>query len=348
MGDKLEIDNVFSDIFGDGSQSNAIHISYFCSSRGLLDLFWMSPNKTAFTVAVTDTNDRVTALAADYSRDGDKFYKHGFSFHPKPGKTLSDVEEIFSQVNNDIGRFKDSSYSDLKYDDSLENVNSWLSGYLKVTLPSIPETLTDTVTSPSFLFASYRDLRVHQIPMVTIASSEDHKIRIWSWNTWTGGSWIAYENLVEYQTNDGIKVIDLEKDLRWGPKDRGDNCIFDTIYEVKGISGITYYMARGVYTADGRNSGSVLLAFAINGTELNTEPTIFFNNETEYDRQKGPQYEISSGCEDCPVPYIKMNSDGTKLYIQHIGINKKNREVVTKRWDVFMFDGEHYIYKGIK
>src|ERR1043165_1244947 len=112
--------------------------------------------------------------------------------------------------------------------DSLRIANRNLSDYLKRTLPKIPELLIITPKLP--VDHTYSDRNGNWIPKMWLATSADTNIRIWTWDTWLGGSMPALTNIIEFRTKNGIQVIDLEEDRGWGPQDRGWNHVFDTIF----------------------------------------------------------------------------------------------------------------------
>ncbi len=286
------------------------------------------------------------------------------------GQTMQTLSKHLKFSIEEINRFVDSArysseiidsvtgktryyHPEGNYEDSLENESLELSNYLKTNLPQIQESLIDTVDIPRIHIASYRDGKVYSIPQMGIASSHDKKIRIWTWDTWTGGSMPFYCNVVEYSTRKGIKVVDLEHDLGWGPKDRGANNWFDTIYTTIGKDNIVYYLARATWRADGRTSGRGVYAFTIDDTVLNTCPRIFKDkNIDSFSGEDSIRCDIDASEYDCPPPLIKMNSNGSKLYIQHIAY-KKNKQgyekgYLTSKWEVYDFNGKYFEYKGIK
>jgi len=286
------------------------------------------------------------------------------------GQTMQTLSKHLKFSTEEITRFYDSSRSSIairdsvtgktmyyspdgNYEDSLEDASLELSNYLKVNLPKIPRSLLDIVEVPKIQIASYDDGKVYMIPQMGIASSHDKKMRIWTWDTWTGGSMPFYCNVVEYSTPKGIKVIDLEHDLDWGPRDRGANNWFDTIYSVVSTDNKVFYLARGTWRADGRTSGRSIYAFTVDDTVLNTCPRVFKDkNINSLSGEDSVRCDIDASEYDCPPPVIKMNSNGSKLYIQHIAY-KKNKQgyekgYLTSKWEVYDFNGKYFEYKGIK
>lgn len=285
------------------------------------------------------------------------------------GQTMLTLSKRMKLSIDEINRFVDSAryssefidsvtgktkyyYPDGNYEDSLENESLELSNYLKAYLPLISRSLKDTVDVPKIHIASYSDGKVYEIPQLGIASSHDKKMRIWTWDTWTGGSMPFYCNIVEYSTPHGIKVVDLEHDLGWGPKDRGANNWFDTIFSVTGDSNKTYYLARSTWKADVGTYGTGIYAFTIEDTILNTCPGIFKENESGLSDGGSFRCDIDASEYDCPPPKIKMNSKGDKLHIQHIAYKKDkkgyNRGYLTSKWKVYDFNGRYFHYIGIK
>lgn len=309
-------------------------------------------------------------MVTKYSYIGSLLFFISVAFPPSGvGQTMQTLSKHLKFSIEEINRLNDSTrYSSVtdsvtgktiyyhpegNYEDSLKNETLELSNYLKINLPKIQQSLIDTVDIPRIHIASYQDGKVYAIPQMGIASSHDKKMRIWTWDTWTGGSMPFYCNIVEYSTPKGIKVIDLEHDLDWGPRDRGANNWFDTIHSVVSTDKKVYYLARGTWRADGRTSGRSIYAFTIDDTVLNTCPRVFKDKDIDsFSGVDSIWCDIHAAEYDCPPPLIKMNSNGSKLCIQHIAYRKDkegyNRGYLTSKWEVYEFNGRYFEYKGIK
>jgi hypothetical protein len=247
---------------------------------------------------------------------------HGLAFS-QPSKDFE------TSVKTYLKKIEDNIHGDR---DSLEVANHNFSQYLKSVLPTITASLSPSFQSPS--------------EQLWIASSADQRMRIWSWNTYTGGSMPAITNIVEFKTASGIGTVDLQEDLGWGPKEGGGNHEFDTIYILKKAKK-KYYIAKGTWRADKQDVGAEVVAFEITDT-LNTDVKLFKIKRdtiiTEWDTL--PQSDMNAGGYNCPPPAVKMNSNGTVLKFQHIGWIK-NHDTLTSKWDVYEFDGKYFVYKGI-
>lgn len=89
--------------------------------------------------------------------------------------------------------------------------------------------LTDTAT------LSYPFTRSIEKKYVTIATSDDNLLRIYSWNTGLGGTMIRWDNLVQYKSGDEVKSAHHSLDMQLHPQDSTeseiDYCsLIDTIY----------------------------------------------------------------------------------------------------------------------
>jgi hypothetical protein len=332
---ELFTDNeAFSYILEQGDYANNVHLSYRCSSAAKYPPFWLSPAKSFFTVAVLDSNDAITSTAARYSLDRDIFFRYGYVYHPEPGKTFSDLKKTIMHSIDEIQRLKDSSDSD-----ELENANSWLEDYLTATLPRLPETLTDSISPPSYSVRAWYTHNIHYNPIMTIVSSSDNTMRIWTWNTLTGGSMPSMNHIIEYKTANGIKTDRVY--------DAGN---VDTIYTLSSKSGKKYYLVRSTWRGDGRHVGNGICAYSIDGEALTTN-SIFEvpKDNEEYDSrvENGLQFVISIGEQDCPIAGITFDGKSNKLFIQQIEFDdKENRGFLSSEWNVYKFNGEHFIYKG--
>ncbi len=281
-------------------------------------------------VPFINKDHEIDSTSQEYEEQGGMFFIGGERYYPKPGESLNDLNRMLGSADRKINLFVDSSREHTRhYDDSLWQVSAWLTDFLKATLPRIPRSMEADIDS-SWDYVSFENGGVQKYRFIWLASSPDHKMRIWTWDTWTGGSMPSFKNLAEYQTSTGIKVTDFESAE-----------VFDTIYSIAQPNGKTLYLPSGTWRGDGRNSGSGLYAFEINGENLNTDVRVFppvdtFNREYTSD--------FSASCEDCTIPQMKV--EGKKLSIQHID-GSGDKDVLTSKFDEYEFDGEHFVYRGI-
>ncbi|HVW97655.1 MAG TPA: hypothetical protein VHA56_16900 [Mucilaginibacter sp.] len=98
-----------------------------------------------------------------------------------------------------------------------------------------------------------------------IATSDDGLFRIYSWDTWTGGTMHFFENVLQYKT--GAKTVALLDT----PKDESDNRPnYKKIYTLK-TPGQTYYLCTYQTIASSKDVGQGLQVFAIENGKLNND-----------------------------------------------------------------------------
>jgi hypothetical protein len=91
----------------------------------------------------------------------------------------------------------------VKYD-SLKNANRDFAKKIKLYAEKYPATITHP----------FRSLKKEYYLNMSISTSSDNMFRIYSWDTWTGGDGHFFENLMEYKSGLGYKVIiDSTKEL---------------------------------------------------------------------------------------------------------------------------------------
>jgi hypothetical protein len=220
------------------------------------------------------------------------------------------IDAMISHINELESNSRDGSV------DALGKATDKLVRYLEKTLPRIPASLSAPVT----------------LENGWVATSADHTMRIWSWNTLLGGSMPAMENVVEFKTLHGIEVAEINTAGDWP-----GNAWFDTIFTVNMADGRTCYLPRAIWKGDGRHSGRSLQTVMIADTGLRTNIDLFPPSQDEAKYSS----ELSTGCEDCPVPQILSRDNGRTILYSRTG--GPLREIITSEMDVYTFNGKRYV-----
>jgi hypothetical protein len=260
-------------------------------------------------------------------------------------QTMADVQAHLAKAFSKIQDFHDSTYPQISfdsnhiqksvrwpkgnYDDSLQNINNELKKYLIETLPRIPESLTTPIP---YNYISQG---------VGVTTSSNKKFREWAWDTWMGGSMPEYWKVFEFATQSGIKAIDGCADE--GPSDLCDGT-FDTILSIEPKNGNIYYLGLEIWIADAQNSGQTLKAFAVEGSELNTNLKLFqtrsgLESEIELPFPEG----VNNGTYKKAFHTISLRDDGRTLLVPLLTSEYK----MTSKYLRYDFDGEHFVYKGV-
>ncbi len=251
-------------------------------------------------------------------------------------QSMREIHEKIDSAMARIGRFYDvtSTRDGVDYYDSLETVSGELTEYLVSILPKTPESL-----SANF----------EEIPFVWVASSPDHKMRAWSWDTWTGGTMPEMRCLIEYQTPKGIKVF-IDFDTTEYGSEGGNNGWIDTFYSVRSRGDRTYYLPRKMSKGSTVLTGQDICAYAIDDTTLNREVQLF-QTPKQLLNTIGFAYDMFSNYDEKAQRqrhFIELLADGKTLSIPVVRETKKYPDgAVTSKTIRYVFDGVHFVYKGI-
>lgn len=256
------------------------------------------------------------------------------------------LQEMYAKIEK-LSEKKDDSKAGYK---SLQKANLELSNYLKKVLPTMKLPFNEVIAVPLDITEWLEDGKqiVSKRSKIVVTSSIDNKLRIWSWNSLDGGSMIHFKNVIECQTERGLRVIDPEIGYS---KARHGGQQYDTIFTLKTDS-VTYYLCRGLWVGDGRTAGNKIYAMSIRGNNLNMCENIFFNDSLSpyiysfKDSKYVCYMDVSEY--DCPIPDSKVGDDGKTIYAQ--GIKGKDKESgiceLGDWWEVYKFDGRVFRYKG--
>ncbi len=201
--------------------------------------------------------------------------------------------------------------------DSLKEANELLRWYLVKNLPRTPGALTDTAYSKDGL---------------AIVTAPDGKLREWHWNNWTGGTMPEYDQLIEYQSPSGIRIVDQNS---VSPEDNQHNSWYDTIFEVHKANGKPVYLPVEAFQEWSTMGGEFISAFEIGDSSLIYDSSFF---QTKKGRVSTIGIETHSIDSD-----IVVVPNGPTLFVPVVN---KEYYITTKRLR-YEFDGDHFVYQGI-
>ena len=111
---------------------------------------------------------------------------------------------------------------------------------------------------------------------VTIATSDDKCLRIYSWNTGEGGTMICWGNLIQYRSGTEIKAVHQSLDMLLHPDGEHDEIDFgsyiDTIYTYPCTDGSKLYMVDDYFRISSNYSANSLVAMRIKDGNLVSAP----------------------------------------------------------------------------
>ena len=157
---------------------------------------------------------------------------------------------------------------------------------------------------------------------LTILTSDDGLFRVYSWDTFTGGSWHNFANVFQYKvfTKTGSYAFPVQSD-----DDFGD--YYFKVYTIHGRSK-TYYLTLvyGIYSGILRSE--YIKCFEINKGTLNTDARIFktpsgISNQIRYDydlnkiRNKEPDILVNKTDETVKIPIISEEGLFLKKFITY-------------------------------
>jgi hypothetical protein len=210
--------------------------------------------------------------------------------------------------------FQSSTY--LSGPDSLFGANSQLLAYLVSKLSKEPKTLSFKFKLPNGIWT---------------ASSPDGALRIWSWDTWTGGSMAHCNSLAQYRTSHGVRT-----QLLGDTASTGGNCCWE-IYSVKRENGEMVYLPvmRGKYS--NKDAAQTILAYVIRGDSLLHTKKLFVVKNKAFD-----SIEIGYDYFTNMLPNSRdIHVRDKKLFVPLV-----EGDSVTERWLQYTFDGKAFVYKG--
>lgn len=231
------------------------------------------------------------------------------------------LEKIWIFYDSSRQSYKNTS-SDEDYSDSLFQANQFLRYYLKINLPKLPWSLTDKLPKGSQIWSS---------------CSKDKQIRVWGWDSFTGGSMPHTFQIVQYAIPKGIYIYDPND---FSVRNYGHNYRCDSIYSVTQNSGKTVYILVQNWRADGRSCGQTLMPMTIEDTAL--VPILkFFESEDGFDDELNYYLPDPTMYDYSKIRYISYNPDKKILYEPENGAN----DSPTKKYRKYYHDGTKFVRK---
>lgn len=170
-----------------------------------------------------------------------------------------------------------------------------------------------------------------------IRTSPDKRLKIYSWDTWLGGSMHEYRTIYQWRQDGTVnaKMRPINGDI-------GSYC--SKIYNVL-IAGKTYYLVITNAIFSNKDHSQTITAYTINGNQLEDKAAIFHTN--------GKALSIISINFDFfsvvdspgrPLELIVYNEAKHQLYIPFVGKNDQ----VTRRRFVYQLTDKGFEYAGMQ
>lgn len=221
----------------------------------------------------------------------------------------------------DLLRAHSKLFSFYQHDnDSLEAQSDLFSSKLLSYISKNPATL-------NYSFQALKDSNV-----VEIATSADSLFRIYSWDTWLGGTMHDFENIYQYKSGGKVRFLH--------PKTREDDPVafYSEIFTIK-TGNKTWYMVIGNTISSTKDLGQFVKALTIENNSVNDTAKLF-RTKTKFLNEIYVVYDFLSVADRParPVKLIKYDSDKKIVYIPVVKEDGK----VTDRFILYQFNGRYF------
>jgi len=189
---------------------------------------------------------------------------------------------------------------------------------------------------------------------VTIATSDDGKVRIYSWDTEMGGTMIEWSNVIQYRSEDGKLrtfdgcVWDFEKSSEESEGDGNFGCLTQSIYSFQRRNGQIIYVTDSYFRESSIYGFNELNAFCISNGKLQNVTDAFVTPEGEMRQDVGVEYIIPSWyflTGGRGWDWIFSLEDETQtFYLPVTSEDMPNN--MTDQYDLYKFNGYQFVYIG--
>lgn len=229
--------------------------------------------------------------------------------------TLKDVEkDLLINSSRLFSLYQNDNY------DSLEIQSKLLTNKMINYIGKYPSTL-------SYPFKSLIDSNACEI-----ATSADGLFRIYSWDTWTGGTMHFFNNI--YQFKSGGKVYSKPFDLEEGDA----SGFYSEIFTVK-ANNKTFYLGISNAIFSTGDAGQSIKVFTIENNSVN-DTVKLFKTKKEFLNEIDVEFNFFSVADrpERPVKLIKYDPDKKIVYIPVVEDGGK----VTDRFILYQFNGNYF------
>ncbi|MGN6163759.1 MAG: hypothetical protein ACTHOF_04390 [Flavisolibacter sp.] len=187
--------------------------------------------------------------------------------------------------------------------------------------------IKDNPTTLSYKFKSLIDSNV-----CSIVTSSDGCLRIYSWDTWLGGTMHDFNNIFQFRTGDKVHLVNLNND----EDDYGS--YFTNIFTLK-ANGKTYYLTVSGGSESTKDAYETISVYSISNDTLNNNVKLIktksgLNNSISF------EYDFFSVVDrpERPIRLIKYDTDKKIIYIPIVLETGK----VTDRYILYQFNGQYF------
>ncbi len=248
---------------------------------------------------------------------------NGLTLEAQP---VREVEDSIAFYLNTIEKWSLYNYdSRLDKEDSNTVWNNKLLSYLKYALVRHPQTL-------SYPF----DSKI--LPRMRIASSNDKRFRIYSWDMQGGGTMHGYNSIVQYKSGKEVRTRIFYVDTIMNGEWTGPGYFYPEVHTIVSKNGSTYYAVIRLAQYSSAVHSVGVQCFAINNGLVN-DTVKLFKTKNGYLNSIDVEYDDTELKEMTKVPEIHFSSDNTEMYIPLIDNDRYKGKYL-----VYKFDGYKFVY----
>jgi hypothetical protein len=250
------------------------------------------------------------------------YYMAASSCHSKTRReTTGEEKAAFREMETDLIREYSKLFSFYQHDnDSLETQSDLFSGKMISYIKNNPATL-------NYPFQLLKDSNA-----VDIATSSDSLFRIYSWDTWLGGTMHYFDNIYQYKSGDKIYFLHSEKD--------GDDpkAFYSEIFTIK-TENKTWYLVVGNTISSTKDAAQFIRAVTIENNAVNDTGKLF-RTKTKSLNEIYVAFDFFSVVDrpERPLKLIKYDPDKKILYIPIV----KEEGKVTDKFILYQFNGQYF------
>jgi len=191
--------------------------------------------------------------------------------------------------------------------------------------------LSYTAKQPATLTYDFKELQKEHL---TIASSADKKFRIYSWDTWLGGTMHNFENVYQFQTGNKVSSKSLSEKRQDGEPESWFSDIFTL-----GINSRKIYIGyfHAIYSSSSVYQGIKL--FDLTNNRLNDEVRLI-KTKTGLKNELGFEFDFFSVVDrkERPVKLIYFDNSTKTIKIPVVTSKRK----VTNKFLTYKFTGQFF------
>lgn len=225
--------------------------------------------------------------------------------------------------------------------------------YDSYTLRSIENSLIEIITKDTASL-SYDFPILKTLDFIDINTSEDGKLRFYTWDTGRGGTMIDWECIIQYRIKDKVyaysmSIYDLpefNEEINIKSETDNEKCAILNLLTFKRTGGDNCYAAEVYFRESSNFAYYGMVGLTFHNNQLVRYP-LFENSENEYISDIGYEGTIADW-------YFMTNGLGWDWVYSYEPITKclyeplcgEDSFVMTDRYNVYKFNGEHFTFTG--